>query len=253
MVQLGGTAVGKITDQQKQEAAQYAEGFMRAWLRLLEVEHITQPGAKERIGNTISSAFRLRYFRYAEQNWSDERVRFTQRQAVNHRDYLDEFLPRWLDDLQKKIRLPSKTRSGLISFIKAQHEEKRRGTVSYDGWEHLLAAVIHNTSRKFKLSLLEDDYGSEETAVTVVREALSVIFLANSLEHSDHQREGTKIPGPERLKKAWSSWSAPLRPKKKQISPRSKTAVEERRFGQVLVETEEEIFYAFFLSTLAKL
>lgn len=245
--------MGQITGQQKQEAAQYAEDFLRGWLRLLEVEHLTQPGTKERIGHTISSAFRLRYFRHAEQNWPDELVRFTQRRAVHHPAFLDEFLPRWLDDLQSKSKLPPKTRSGLISFIKAQNEEKRRGTVRYDGWEHLLAAVIHNTSRKFNLSLLDDDYDSEETAVTMVRAALSVIFQANSLEHSNHQREDTKIPGPESLKKAWSSWSAPLRPKKKQMRSRSKTAVEERRFGQVLVETEEEIFYAFFLSTLAEL
>ena len=239
--------MGQITGQQKQEAAKYAEDFLRGWLRLLEVEHLTQPGTKERIGHTISSAFRLRYFRHAEQNWPDELVRFTERRAVHHPAFLDEFLPRWLDDLQSRSKPPPKTRSGLISFIKAQSEEKRRGTVRYDGWHHLMAVAVHNISLKYDIPRLEDDSVDGASAMAAIISAMAKMFPASSLDYTRKPDDDGQIPGREWFKKVWDSWRGPLRPSEKG----RRSGVVRPDFGRDLVETEEDVFYGFFLTTLA--
>ena len=236
-----------ITDQKKQEAAKYAEEFLQAWLRLLEVEHLTQPEPKERIGHIISSAFRLRYFRHAEQNWSDEMVRFTQRRAVHHPAFLDEFLPRWLDDLQSRSKLPSKPRSGLISFIKAQNEEKRRGTVPYDGWHHLMAVAVHNISLKYDISRLEDDSVDGASVMAAIILAMAKMFPESSLDYTRKPDDDGQIPGREWFKKVWDSWREPLRPSEKD----RRSGVVRPDFGRDLVETEEDVYYAFFLTTCA--
>lgn len=239
--------MGQITGQQKQEAAQYAEEFLRAWLRLLEVEHLTQPDTKERIGHTISSAFRLRYFRHAEQHWPDEFVRFTQRRAVHHPAFLDEFLPRWLDDLQSKSKLPPKTRSGLISFIKAQNEEKRRGTVAYDGWHHLMAVAVHNISLKYDMPRLEDDSVDGNSVMAVIISAMAKMFPESSLDYTRKPDDEGQIPGREWFKKVWGGWHGPLRPSEKD----RRSGVVRPGFGRDLVETEEDVYYRFFLTTFA--
>lgn len=241
--------MGHITDQQEKEAAQYAEDFLRVWLRLLEVEYLTQPGSEDRFGHTISSAFRLRYFRYAEQKWSDKHFLLgdIQKQAVTHPEYVDEFLPIWLENLKKRPIVPATTRSGLHAYVSYQVAKKKRGTIPSDGWHQLIAVVVHNTSLRYGLKLLADGSNDEESAMGAVIVALANMFPGADLDYTKKAPRNGEIPGHEWFKKVWQTWRWPLRP-----SPRGlRSAAMRPGFGHDLLETEEDVFYAFFLTTTA--
>lgn len=241
--------MGQITGQQKQEAAQYAEDFLRGWLRLLEVEHLTQPGTKERVGHTISSAFRLRYFRHVEQNWSDKHLYLgnIQKQAVTHPEYVEEFLPIWLENLKRRPIVPATTRSGLHAYVSYQVAKKKRGTIPSDGWHQLIAVVVHNTSLRYGLKLLDDGSKDEESAMGAVIVALANMFPGGDLDYRKVVPRDGEIPGHEWFKKVWQTWRRPLRP-----SPGGRRSAAVRPgFGHDLLETEEDVFYAFFLTTTA--
>lgn len=237
-------------DHRHPKAVDYAECFLRQWISRLEEDSGIQFVESKRIDNDVSSAFRSLYYRYAELNWSEKIPSNDRLEAFADPKYRDTFFPLWVNELQSSNRLSKATRKALIDLLKSKNTKKISGTIPYHGWHHLISIAIHNTATKFELSLSEDDFKDGKSAMSAVLLALARIFPDSPFDYSNQSTISGTIPGKEWLQRVWNKWRRPLRPHGRKSKVSASTSGQTSTFGTTLIESENDVFYAFFLSSL---
>lgn len=229
----------------KPQAVDYARLFLVEWKNLLEKDQGSKFSREKGIGQQFSRSFLSLFLRYAHENWPEKLSKGHYELAIRDEKFRAAHYGEIKRQIKHEVLITKPTRNYLIALMQDTVNKKKTGRPNADGWHHLLAVVIHNISQKFDLTLGEEDYAHGRSAQSAVIIALSDLFPDSDVDYQEDSLlpYGT-IPGRELLSKTWEKWRHPLRPagrKQKGLS------------GLDLVETQEDVFYAFYLSQNGKL
>ena len=227
------------------DAVNYARSFFVDWKNCLEEDQGSKFFNNNVVGQQFSKSFFSLFLRYAHKHWPenlssghyelairDEKFRAAHYEEIKHQINHDTFITK-------------STRRFLKALMTESLNSKKTGRPNADGWHHLLAVVIHNASLKYDLAIGEEDYGNGRSAQAAVVIALSDLFPGSDIDYRQDTApiHGT-IPGRELLNKTWKKWRLPLRP----------AGRKEQGFCDAdVIETQHDIFYAFYLSHFGKL
>jgi len=227
------------------DAVAYARSFLVEWKNRLENDQGAEFSNGKGIGQQFSRSFLSLFLRYAHENWPEKLTKGHYELAIKDEKFRAAHYGEIKRQIKHEILITKPTRNFLIALMKESSSKRKTGRPNADGWHHLLAVVIHNVSLKYDLTVGEEDYGKGKSAQAAVISALSDLFLNSEIDYqrSDLSLHGT-IPGRELLSKTWEKWRYPLRP----------AGRKQKGFSELdLVETQEDVFYAFYLSHTGKL
>ncbi len=230
---------------EKPEAVDYVRAFFVKWKDRLETDQGSDFLPDERVGHQFSRAFLSLFLRYAHTNWPEKLSTDHYELAVRDSKFRSENYQEIKRQLNHEIRIRKPTRKVLMALLNTNGSAPPKGRLPVDGWHHLLAVAIHNVSVNYELNIGEEDFSNGRSAKAAVVIALSELFPSTDIDYQREQMpfDGT-IPGRELLNKTWENWRITIRPahSKKNDFPNYKT-----------LNTEYDIFYAFYLSHFMKL
>ena len=235
----------KCTLHEKPDAVAYARSFLVEWKNRLEKDQGSKFSNNKGIGQQFSSAFLSLFLRYAQANFSRILTSGHYQLAIRDEKFRAAHYPEISRQIKHETFITKSTRNFVVALMRENSSKRKTGRPNADGWHHLLAVVIHNVSLKYDLPIGEEDYSRGKSAQAAVIIALSELFPKSEIDYqrSDLSLHGT-IPGRELLNKIWEKWRRPLRPQGRK----------QKGFSELnLIETQEDVFYAFYLSHTGKL
>ena len=227
------------------DAVDYVRSFFVAWKDRLEADQGSEFVNDQSIGQQYSKAFLSLFLRYAHTHWPEKLSSGHYELAIRDEKFRAAHYEEIMRKIDRKIIITKPTRRFLIALMKESLNNRKTGRPNVDGWHHLLAVAIHNASLKYDLTIGEEDYSKGRSAQAAVIVALSDIFPGTDVDYQQNipSLQGT-IPGQELLNKSWEKWRLPLRPAR----------AKEKGFSKAdLIETQNDVFYAFYLSHFRKL
>ena len=235
----------KRTLHEKPDAVAYARSFLVEWQNHLEKDKGSKFSNDKGIGQQFSKSFLSLFLRYAHENWPEKLNKGHYELAIRDEKFRAAHYGEIKRQIKHEIIITKPIRNFLIALMRESSSKRKTGRPNADGWHHLLAVVIHNVSLKFDLTIGEEDYSKGKSAQAAVIIALSDLFPNSEIDYqrSDVSLHGT-IPGRELLNKIWEKWRRPLRPQGR---------IEDGFSELDLLETQEDVFYAFYLSHTGKL
>ena len=235
----------KRTLHEKPDAVAYARSFIVEWKNYLEKDQGSKFLYDKGIGQQFSSAFLSLFLRYAQANFPRILTSGHYQLAIRDEKFRAAHYPEIRRQIKHETFITKSTRNFVVALMREKSSKRKTGRPNSDGWHHLLAVVIHNVSLKYDLPIGEEDYSRGKSAQAAVIIALSELFPKSEIDYqrSDLSLHGT-IPGRELLNKIWEKWRRPLRPQGRK----------QKGFSELnLIETQEDVFYAFYLSHTGKL
>jgi len=234
----------KTTFHKTPEAMAYLRSFFIEWKDRLETDQGSKFLNEKGIGQLFSKSFLSLFLRYAHTHWPEKlsidhyelAIRDEKFRAAHYKDIKQQ--------LKHKTLIEKPTRLLLLALMKNSLSKGKTGRPNADGWHHLIAVATHNTSLKYKLTIGEEDYSNGKSAQAAVVMALSDLFPDSDVDYQQNiaSLQGT-IPGRELLNKTWEKWRHPLRP----------AGRKEKGFTELdLVETQNDVFYTFYLTHFTK-
>lgn len=230
---------------EKPQAVAYARSFLVEWKNRLETDQGSKLSNNKSIGQQFSGSFLSLFLRYAHENWPEKL-------SVEHYELAirdEKFRAAHYEDIEQQLKhktlIEKPTRLLLLALMKNSLSKGKTGRPNADGWHHLIAVATHNASLKYRLTIGEEDYSNGKSAQAAVIMALSDLFPDSNVDYQQNiaSLQGT-IPGRELLNKTWEKWRHPLRP----------AGRKEEGFSKVdLIETQDDIFYTFYLTHFTKL
>ena len=235
----------KKTLHEKPDAVSYVRSFLVEWKNRLETDQGSEFFNDKDIGQQFSKSFLSLFLRYAHENWPEKLSKGHYELAIRDEKFRAAHYEEIKRQIKHEILITKRTRNFLIALMSESSSKQKTGRPNAGGWHHLLAVVIHNASLKFDLSIGEEDYSNGKSAQAAVIIALSDLFPDSDVDYRENSASlhGT-IPGRELLSKTWGKWRHSLRPAGRKDEGFSKLD---------LVETEDDVFYTFFLTHFVKL
>lgn len=227
------------------EAVNYVRSFFVEWKDRLETDQGSEFLNDKSMGQQYSKAFLSLFLRYAHTHWPEKLSAQHYDLAVKDKKFRATHYEEIRRQINHEILITKPSRRLLIALMKEGSDKSKIGRPNADGWHHLLAVAIHNASLKYNLTIGEEDYSTGRSAQAAVIVALGDIFPGTDVDYQNNAAslQGT-IPGQELLNKSWEKWRYPLRPAGRKEEGFSKTD---------LIETQSDVFYAFYLTHFRKL
>jgi len=227
------------------DAVEYVRSFFVEWRDRLETDQGSEFLNDKSMGQQYSNAFFSLFLRYAHTHWPEKLSSGHYELAIRDEKFRAAHYEEIRREIKHEITITKPTRKLLIALMKESLNKSKTGRPNADGWHHLLAVAIHNSSLKYNLTIGEEDYSTGRSAQAAVIVALGDIFPGSDVDYQQNiaSVHGT-IPGQELLNKSWAKWRYPLKPAGRKEEGFSKAD---------LIETQNDVFYAFYLSHFRKL